>query len=107
MLLRLPSKKHEKSSLLFCKEEVWAMLQNAKLLKHRIDCLFYGWWISAAWKFEVYGCKIGVFDRKQLFPLKGKAPCSTGTLASVNQNYIEADEGFTKRTKTFDNFFSR
>jgi integrase len=42
--LRLPSIKHEKKlPVVLSKEEVWAMLQNAKLLKHRILIgLFYG-----------------------------------------------------------------
>jgi integrase len=40
--LRLPSIKHELPVVL-SKEEVWAMLQNAKLLKHRILIgLLYG-----------------------------------------------------------------
>ncbi|WP_236010686.1 site-specific integrase [Flavobacterium chungangense] len=42
--LRLPSIKHEKKlPVVLSKEEVWAMLQNAKLLKHRILIgLLYG-----------------------------------------------------------------
>lgn len=71
--LRLPSIKHEKKlPVVLSKEEVWAMLQKAKLLKHRILIgLLYGCGLRCM---EVRSVRLQDldFDRKQLKVLQGK-----------------------------------
>lgn len=71
--LRLPSIKHEKKlPVVLSKEEVWAMLQNAKLLKHRILIgLLYGCGLRCM---EVRSVRLQDldFDRKQLKVVQGK-----------------------------------
>ena len=71
--LRLPSIKHEKKlPVVLSKEEVWAMLKNAKLLKHRILIgLLYGCGLRCM---EVRSVRLQDldFDRKQLKVVQGK-----------------------------------
>jgi site-specific recombinase XerD len=68
----LPSIKHEKKlPVVLSKEEVWAMLQNAKLLKHRILIgLLYGCGLRCM---EARSVRLRLdFDRKQLKVVQGK-----------------------------------
>jgi site-specific recombinase XerD len=71
--LRLPSIKHEKKlPVVLSKEEVWQMLQKAKLLKHKILIgLLYGCGLRCM---EVRNVRIQDldFDRKQLRVVQGK-----------------------------------
>lgn len=71
--LRLPSIKHEKKlPVVLSKEEVWAMLQNAKLLKHRILIgLLYGCGLRCMEARSVRLQDLD-FDRKQLKVVQGK-----------------------------------
>ncbi len=80
--LRLPSIKHEKKlPVVLSKEEVWAMLQGAKLLKHKI----------------LIGLLYGDFDRKQLKIVQGKGkkdryvPLSEHLIRGLKK-YIEAEK---------------
>ena len=71
--LRLPSIKHEKKlPVVLSKTEVWAMLQGAKLLKHKILIgLLYGCGLRCM---EVRSVRLQDldFDRKQLKVVQGK-----------------------------------
>lgn len=71
--LRLPSIKHEKKlPVVLSKEEVWAMLQSAQLLKHKILIgLLYGCGLRCM---EVRSVRLQDldFDRKQLKIVQGK-----------------------------------
>jgi integrase/recombinase XerD len=71
--LGLPSIKHEKKlPVVLSKEEVWAMLQGAKLLKHKILIgLLYGCGLRCM---EVRSVRLQDldFDRKQLRVVQGK-----------------------------------
>ena len=71
--LRLPSIKHDKKlPVVLSKEEVWAMLKNAKLLKHKILIgLLYGCGLRCM---EVRSVRLPDldFDRKQLKVVQGK-----------------------------------
>ena len=71
--LRLPSIKHEKKlPVVLSKEEVWAMLQKATLLKHKILIgLLYGCGLRCM---EVRSVRLQDldFDRKQLKVVQGK-----------------------------------
>ena len=71
--LRLPSIKHDKKlPVVLSKEEVWAMLKNAKLLKHKILIgLLYGCGLRCM---EVRSVRLSDldFDRKQLKVVQGK-----------------------------------
>lgn len=71
--LHLPSIKHDKKlPTVLSKEEVWAMLQKAKLLKHRILIgLLYGCGLRCM---EVRNVRLQDldFDRKQLKVVQGK-----------------------------------
>ena len=71
--LRLPSRKHEKKLLVvLSKEEVLAMLQNAKLLKHRILIgLLYGCGLRCM---EVRSVRLQDldFDHRKLKVVQGK-----------------------------------
>lgn len=71
--LRLPSIKHEKKlPVVLSKEEVWAMLKNAKLLKHRILIgLLYGCGLRCMEARSVRLQDLD-FDRKQLKVVQGK-----------------------------------
>jgi len=71
--LRLPSIKHEKTlPVVLSKEEVWAMLQNAKLLKHRILIgLLYGCGLRCMEARSVRLQDLD-FDRRQLKVVQGK-----------------------------------
>ncbi len=71
--LRLASIKHEKKlPVVLSKEEVWAMLQNAKLLKHRILIgLLYGCGLRCMEAINVRLQDLD-FDRKQLLVYQGK-----------------------------------
>ena len=71
--LRLPSIKHDKKlPVVLSKEEVWAMLKNAKLLKHKILIgLLYGCGLRCM---EVRSVRLPDldFNRKQLKVVQGK-----------------------------------
>lgn len=71
--LRLPSIKHEKKlPVVLSKQEVWAMLQSAQLLKHKILIgLLYGCGLRCM---EVRSVRLQDldFDRKQLKVVQGK-----------------------------------
>ncbi len=71
--LRLPSIKHEKTlPVVLSKEEVWAMLKNAKLLKHRILIgLLYGCGLQCMEARSVRLQDLDL-DRKQLKVVQGK-----------------------------------
>lgn len=71
--LRLPSIKHEKKlPVVLSKEEVWAMLQGAKLLKHKILIgLLYGCGLRCMEARSVRLQDLD-FDRKQLKVVQGK-----------------------------------
>jgi site-specific recombinase XerD len=96
--LRLPSIKHEKKlPVVLSKEEVWAMLQNAKLLKHRILIgLLYGCGLRCMEARSVRLQDLD-FDRKQLKVVQGKGkkdryvPLS-GHLIRGLKTYIEAEK---------------
>ena len=96
--LRLPSIKHEKKlPVVLSKEEVWAMLQNAKLLKHKILIgLLYGCGLRCM---EARGVRLQDldFDRKQLKVVQGKGkkdryvPLSEHLIRGLKK-YIEAEK---------------
>lgn len=96
--LRLPSIKHEKKlPTVLSKEEVWAMLKNAKLLKHRILIgLLYGCGLRCM---EVRSVRLQDldFDRKQLKVVQGKGkkdryvPLSEHLIRGL-KSYIEAEK---------------
>lgn len=71
--LKLPEIKHDKKlPVVLSKEEVWAMLTNSKLLKHRMLIgLLYGCGLRC---FEVRNVRLSNldFDRKQLHVVQGK-----------------------------------
>ena len=96
--LRLPSIKHEKKlPVVLSKEEVWAMLQNAKLLKHRILIgLLYGCGLRCM---EVRNVRLQDldFDRKQLKVVQGKGKKDRYVPLSVHlirglMRYIECEK---------------
>ena len=96
--LRLPSIKHEKKlPVVLSKEEVWRMLQKAKLLKHKILIgLLYGCGLRCM---EVRNVRIQDldFDRKQLKVVQGKGkkdryvPLSEHLIRGLKK-YIEAEK---------------
>lgn len=96
--LRLPSIKHEKKlPVVLSKEEVWSLLQNAKLLKHKILIgLLYGCGLRCM---EVRNVRLQDldFDRKQLKVTQGKGkkdryvPLS-GHLIRGLKAYLEAEK---------------
>ena len=96
--LHLPSIKHEKKLLVvLSKEEVWRMLQKAKLLKHKILIgLLYGCGLRCM---EVRNVRIQDldFDRKQLKVVQGKGkkdryvPLSEHLIRGLKK-YIEAEK---------------
>ena len=96
--LRLPSIKHEKKlAVVLSKEEVWAMLKNAKLLKHRILIgLLYGCGLRCM---EVRNVRLQDldFDRKQLKVVQGKGkkdryiPLSVHLIRGLKK-YIECEK---------------
>jgi len=96
--LRLPSIKHEKKlPVVLSKEEVWAMLQNAKLLKHRILIgLLYGCGLRCM---EVRSVRLQDldFDRQQLKVVQGKGgkdryvPLSVHLIRGLKK-YIECEK---------------
>ena len=96
--LRLPSIKHEKKlPVVLSKEEVWAMLQNAKLLKHRILIgLLYGCGMRCMEARSVRLQDLD-FDRKQLKVVQGKGkkdryvPLSEHLIRGLKK-YIEAEK---------------
>jgi integrase len=95
--LRLPSIKHEKKlPVVLSKEEVWAMLQNAKLLKHRILIgLLYGCGLRCMEARSVRLQDLD-FDRKQLKVVQGKGSKDRYVPLSVHlirglKTYIEAE----------------
>ena len=96
--LRLPSIKHEKKlPVVLSKEEVWAMLQNAKLLKHRILIgLLYGCGLRCMEARSVRLQDLD-FDRKQLKVVQGKGkkdryvPLSEHLIRGLKK-YIEAEK---------------
>ena len=95
--LRLPSIKHEKTlAVVLSKEEVWAMLQNAKLLKHRILIgLLYGCGLRCMEARSVRLQDLD-FDRKQLKVVQGKGKKDRYVPLSVHlirglKTYIEAE----------------
>jgi site-specific recombinase XerD len=96
MILRLPSIKHEKKlPVVLSKEEVWAMLQNAKLLKHRILIGLYGCGLRCIWKPKCTVARLD-FDRKQLKEVvqgKGKKTVMFHfrNIDSGLKKYIEAE----------------
>lgn len=96
--LRLPSIKHEKKlPVVLSKEEVWAMLQNAKLLKHRILIgLLYGCGLRCMEARSVRLQDLD-FDRKQLKVVQGKGKKDRYVPLSVHlirglKKYIEAEK---------------
>jgi site-specific recombinase XerD len=96
--LRLPSIKHEKTlPVVLSKEEVWAMLQNAKLLKHRILIgLLYGCGLRCMEARSVRLQDLD-FDRKQLIVVQGKGrkdryvPLSVHLIRGL-KTYIDAEK---------------
>jgi integrase/recombinase XerD len=96
--LHLPSIKHEKKlPVVLSKEEVWRMLQKAKLLKHKILIgLLYGCGLRCM---EVRNVRIQDldFDRKQLKVVQGKGkkdryvPLSEHLIRGLKK-YIEAEK---------------
>jgi len=96
--LRLPSIKHEKKlPVVLSKEEVWAMLQGAKLLKHKILIgLLYGCGLRCMEARSVRLQDLD-FDRKQLKIVQGKGkkdryvPLSEHLIRGL-QKYIEAEK---------------
>jgi integrase/recombinase XerD len=96
--LRLPSIKHEKKlPVVLSKAEVWAMLQGAKLLKHKILIgLLYGCGLRCM---EVRSVRLQDldFDRKQLKVVQGKGKKDRYVPLSVHlirglKKYIEAEK---------------
>ena len=96
--LRLPSIKHDKKlPVVLSKEEVWAMLKNAKLLKHKILIgLLYGCGLRCM---EVRSVRLPDldFDRKQLKVVQGKGkkdryvPLSEHLIRGLKK-YIQAEK---------------
>lgn len=96
--LRLPSIKHEKKlPVVLSKEEVWAILQKAKLLKHKILIgLLYGCGLRCM---EVRSVRLQDldYDRKQLKVVQGKGkkdryvPLSEHLIRGLKK-YIEAEK---------------
>ena len=96
--LKLPQIKHEKKlPVVLSKEEVWAMLTQTKLLKHRILIgLLYGCGLRC---FEVRSVRMADldFDRKQLHVVQGKGkkdryvPLSEHLIRGL-KTYIEAEK---------------
>jgi len=96
--LKLPEIRHEKKlPVVLSKEEVWAMLINTKLLKHRILIgLLYGCGLRC---FEVRNIRIADmdFDRKQLHVVQGKGkkdryvPLSEHLIRGI-KSYLEAEK---------------
>lgn len=96
--LRLPSIKHEKKlPVVLSKEEVWQMLQKAKLLKHKILIgLLYGCGLRCM---EVRNVRIQDldFDRKQLRVVQGKGKKDRYVPLSIHlirglKTYLEAEK---------------
>jgi integrase/recombinase XerD len=96
--LRLPSIKHEKKlPVVLSKEEVWRMLQKAKLLKHKILIgLLYGCGLRCM---EVRNVRIQDldFDRKQLRVVQGKGKKDRYVPLSIHlirglKTYLEAEK---------------
>ena len=96
--LRLPSIKHEKKlHVVLSKAEVWAMLQGAKLLKHKVLIgLLYGCGLRC-----MEACSVRLqdldFDRKQLKVVQGKGKKDRYVPLSVHlirglKKYIEAEK---------------
>ena len=96
--LRLPSIKHEKKlPVVLSKEEVWAMLENTKLLKHRILIgLLYGCGLRCMEARSVRLQDLD-FDRKQLKVVQGKGkkdrylPLSLHLIRGL-QKYIQSEK---------------
>jgi site-specific recombinase XerD len=96
--LRLPSIKHEKKlPVVLSKQEVWAMLQGAKLLKHRILIgLLYGCGLRCMEARSVRLQDLD-FDRKQLKVVQGKGqkdrylPLSDHLIRGLKK-YIQAEK---------------
>ena len=96
--LKLPSIKHEKKlPVVLSKQEVWAMLQKAKLLKHKILIgLLYGCGLRCM---EVRNARLQDldFNRKQLKVVQGKGkkdryvPLSEHLIRGIIK-YIEAEK---------------
>jgi integrase/recombinase XerD len=96
--LKLPSIKHEKKlPVVLSKEEVWAMLQGTKLLKHKILIgLLYGCGLRCM---EVRSVRLQDldFDRKQLRVVQGKGgkdrylPLSEHLIRGLKK-YIECEK---------------
>ena len=96
--LKLPEIKHDKKlPVVLSKEEVWAMLTNTKLLKHRVLIgLLYGCGLRC---FEVRNLRIADldFDRKQLHVILGKGkkdryvPLSEHLIRGIKQ-YLETEK---------------
>ncbi len=96
--LRLPSIKHEKKlPVVLSKAEVWAMLQGAKLLKHKILIgLLYGCGLRCMEARSVRLQDLD-FDRKQLKVVQGKGKKDRYVPLSVHlirglKKYIEAEK---------------
>ena len=96
--LHLPSIKHEKKlPVVLSKEEVWAMLKNAKLFKHRILIgLLYGCGLRCMEARSVRLQDLD-FDRKQLKVVQGKGSKDRYVPLSVHlirglKTYIEAEK---------------
>jgi len=120
--LRLPSIKHEKTlPVVLSKEEVWAMLQNAKLLKHRILIgLLYGCGLRCMEARSVRLQDLD-FDRKQLKVVQGKGkkdryvPLSVHLIRGLKkyisaekpQDYIFNGQPIERAGGDFDNRYSQ
>lgn len=96
--LRLPSIKHEKKlPVVLSKEEVWALLQHSKLLKHKILIgLLYGCGLRCLEARSVRLQDLD-FDRKQLKVVQGKGKKDRYVPLSVHlirglKKYIEAEK---------------
>lgn len=96
--LKLPEIRHEKKlPVVLSKEEVWAMLKNTRLLKHKILIgLLYGCGLRC---FEVRNIRIADmdFDRKRLHVVQGKGkkdryvPLSEHLIRGL-KSYLEAEK---------------
>jgi site-specific recombinase XerD len=103
--LRLPSIKHEKKlPVVLSKEEVWAMLQSAQLLKHKILIgLLYGCGLRCM---EVRSVRLQDldFDRKQLKIVQGKG--SKDRYVPLSEHLIRGLVKYIKAEKPTEYLFN-
>lgn len=103
--LRLPYIKHEKKlPVVLSKEEVWAMLGNAKLLKHKILIgLLYGCGLRCM---EVRSVRLQDldFERKQLLVFQGKG--SKDRYLPLSEHLIRGLKKYIENEKPQDYLFN-